>query len=71
MTNRLAHRGTRGIRATCCSVCLPECCLEELLQNCLEKMAVKKQKEKGMGLAKLLIGEQPSEAWLVDLRKFN
>ena len=31
----------------------------------------KRQDEKGMWQAKLLIGETPSKAWLVKLRKFR
>ena len=35
-------------------------------------MALKRwQEEKGLRQAKLLIGEHPSEAWLVELRKFD
>ena len=43
-----------------------------LLEKWLGKMALKRwQEEEGLRQAKLLIEEQPSEAWLVELRKFD
>ena len=70
--DRLANRGARAVRATRCRVGLPACYLDELLEKWLSKMALKRwQEEKGLRQAKLLIGEQPSEAWLVELRKFD
>ena len=67
---RLANRGTKGVRVTRCSLGLPECYLEELLDKWLQKMVLEKcQEEKGM--RKLLIGEQPSKTWLAELRKLE
>ena len=40
--DRLANKWTKGVRATRCSVGLPECYLEELLEKWLEKMALKR-----------------------------
>ena len=70
--DRLANRGVRAVRATRCSVGLPAFHLEELLDKWLGKMALKRwQKDKGLRQAKRLIGEYPSEASLVELRKFE
>ena len=70
--DRLANRGTRGIRSTRCSVGLPDCYLEELLEKWLKRMALKRwQEETGMRQAKLLVGERPSESWLKELGRFN
>ena len=64
-TKWLANRGSRTIRATRCRVGLPACYLNELLEKWLGKIALKRwQEEKGLRQAKLLIVEQPSEAWL-------
>ena len=43
------------------------------MENWIGERALKrwKKKKKGSRQAKLLIGEQQSEAWLVELRKFN
>ena len=69
---RLANRGARAVRATRCSVGLPACYLDELLEKWLGKMALKRWQEvKGLRQAKLLIGEQSSKAWLVELRNFD
>ena len=58
--------------ATRCSEGLPACYLDELLEKWLGKIVLKRwQEEKGLRQSKLLIGEQPSEAWLVELRMFN
>ena len=40
--NRLANTGARAIRATRCSVGLPACHLDELLNKWLSKMALKR-----------------------------
>ena len=59
----LANRGAKAVRDTSCSVGLPACYLDELLEKWLGKMALKIwQEEKGLRQAKLLIGEHPSEA---------
>ena len=67
MADRLSNSRIRGIQVTCCSVGLPECYLEELLENWLKKW----QEKKGMRQVKLLIGEQLSEAYSVELKEFN
>ena len=60
----LANGGARAIRATRCSVGLPACYLDELLEKWLGKIVLKRwQEEKGLRKAKLLIGVQPSESW--------
>ena len=70
--DKLAIRGVRGVRATRCSVGMPECYLEEFLEKCLEQMALKRwQEAKGVRQAKLLIGEQPNKTWLGKLRKLE
>ena len=70
--DRLANGGSRAVRATSCSLDLPACYLGELLEKWLGKMTLKRlQEEKGTRQAKLLIGEHPSEAWLVELRKYD
>ena len=53
---RLANRVTKGMRATRCSIDLPECYREMLLKKCLEKMALKNWQEK---------------QGMVELREFN
>ena len=70
--DRSVNRGARAVRATGCSVGLPACHLDELLENWLGERALKRwQKEKDSRQAKLLIKEHPSEVWLVELRKFD
>ena len=70
--DQLANRGTRVVRATPCSVGLPTCYMDEMPEKLLGKMTLKRwQEKKGLRQAKLLIGEHLSEAWLVELRKFD
>ena len=67
--DRLACRGTRGVRKTRYSAGLPECYLEE---KWLDKMAFKRwQDEKDIRQAKLLIGEQLSKTGLAEVRKLE
>ena len=70
--DRLANRGARALRATRCSVGLPACYLDELLDKWHCKIELKRwQKKKGLRQAKRLIEEHPSEAWLVKLKRFD
>ena len=70
--DKLGNRDARAVKSTRCSVGLPACYLDELLEKWFGKKELKRwQEKKGLRQAKLLIGEHPREAWLVELRKFN